>query len=110
VTDHLPGAASQLPPSPPSPPTGRRRPGTNEFAIASFVLALVLVGPGSIVAIVLAHVARRQIAASEGGQGGWGLATAGLVLGWIGVVATLLFVAFLVLALRSTQTAGLLVW
>ena len=39
---------------------------------------------GSIVATVTGHMARKQIAASGGAEGGGGMATTGLVLGWIG--------------------------
>ncbi|MBN2548434.1 MAG: DUF4190 domain-containing protein [Anaerolineales bacterium] len=40
---------------------------------------------GSIVAIVTGMMARKEIRESGGALGGDGLATAGLVLGWIGV-------------------------
>lgn len=40
---------------------------------------------GSIVALVAGYAARREIRAAEGALGGEGLATAGIVLGWIGV-------------------------
>ena len=39
---------------------------------------------GSIVATVTGHMAQKQIAASGGAEGGSGMATTGLVLGWIG--------------------------
>jgi hypothetical protein len=38
---------------------------------------------GSILALVFGYVAKRQIA--ERGEAGTGMATAGIVLGWIGV-------------------------
>jgi len=38
---------------------------------------------GSVLALVFGYLARRQIA--ERGESGAGLATAGIVLGWIGV-------------------------
>ncbi|MGH2819748.1 MAG: DUF4190 domain-containing protein [Actinomycetota bacterium] len=59
---------------------------TNGLAIASLVLSLVwMYGLASIAAIVLGHTARNQVDRSGGAQGGRGLATAGIVLGWIGV-------------------------
>lgn len=41
---------------------------------------------GSILALVFGYSARRQIYASGGSQGGAGMATAGIVLGWIGMI------------------------
>jgi hypothetical protein len=58
----------------------------NGFAIASLVLGIVWVmGIGSILALVFGYVAKGQIDASGGAQGGRGLAIAGIVLGWVGV-------------------------
>jgi Domain of unknown function (DUF4190)/Double zinc ribbon len=66
---------------------------TNGFAVASIALALI---GGSILAIIFGHVALNQIERSGGRQEGRGLATAGLVLGWIEVVvAIIVFVGFL---------------
>ncbi len=68
----------------------RAAPGTNGLAIASLVVGLLWMWwIGSVLAVVFGHVALRQIARSETGQGGRGLAIAGLVLGYIGL-ATLL--------------------
>ena len=55
--------------------------GTNGLAIASFVVALV---GGSLIAVILGHVAKSQIART--GENGDGLATAGLVIGYIGLL------------------------
>ena len=68
-------------------------PQTNVLAILSLVLSLVWVaGLGSIGAVVLGHMAKRQIAASNGRQTGDGLATAGLVIGYIGISLLLIYV------------------
>lgn len=40
---------------------------------------------GSILALIFGYVAKSQIAASGGRQGGRGMATAGIVLGWVGI-------------------------
>jgi hypothetical protein len=50
---------------------------------------------GSILALIFGYVARKQI--RERHEGGGGMATAGIVLGWVGVgvVALLLFVGLL---------------
>jgi len=62
----------------------------NSLAVVSFILGLLgLVGLlpliGSLFAIVLGHMARRQIAADPS-QDGDGLALTGLVVGYIGLV------------------------
>jgi Domain of unknown function (DUF4190) len=68
-------------------------PQTNVLAILSLVFSLVWVaGFGSIGAVVLGHMAKRQIAASNGRQTGDGLATAGLVIGYIGISLLLIYV------------------
>lgn len=65
---------------------------TNGFAIASLVLGILWLGwIGSILAVVFAHVAFRQID-NDPTQSGSGLATAGMILGWIGVATLLLTV------------------
>jgi len=70
---------------------------TNGMAVASLILGIVWIyWIGSVLALVFGYMARRQIA--ERGEGGAGLATAGIVLGWIGVgvlVAMVLVFVFL---------------
>jgi hypothetical protein len=57
---------------------------TNGMAIASMVLGILWIyWIGSILALVFGYVARNQI--RERGEAGGGMATAGIVLGWIGV-------------------------
>jgi len=58
----------------------------NGLAIAS-VLASVLwfAGLGAVLALVFGYRARRQIKDSAGSQTGSGLATVGIILGWIGI-------------------------
>jgi hypothetical protein len=77
-------------------------PSTNGLAIASMVLGILWIWwVGSILALVFGYMAKRQIAESGGSQSGGGMATAGIVLGWIGV-ATL--IGFIVLfAVGSTE-------
>jgi hypothetical protein len=57
------------------------------MAIASLVCGIVNVFPVSIVAIVLGHISLSQISKSAGQLKGKGLAIAGLVLGYFGIVA-----------------------
>lgn len=77
-------------PPPPDPPV------RNGLAIIAF-LASFFVGIGSIPALVFGYTSRRQIDQSDGRQTGRGLASAAIVLGWIGVALTAAFtVAFVV--------------
>lgn len=72
---------------------------TNGMAIASLVLGILWMWwLGSILALIFGYTAKKQIAQSGGLQQGGGLATAGIVLGWIGV-ASLCF--FLLLGLAA---------
>jgi uncharacterized protein DUF4190 len=67
----------------PYQPYGPARP-TNGLAVASMVLGILWIyWIGSILALVFGYVARDQIRRT--GQGGDGMAVAGIVLGWVGV-------------------------
>jgi hypothetical protein len=83
---HAPPPQGYAPPAPPAYPGSQ---GTNGFAIASLVLALVGI---QILAIVFGHVALAQIRRSGGAQRGRGLAIAGLVVGYALLAAGVLFV------------------
>jgi hypothetical protein len=90
-----------LEPQYPSAPGTGAVPGTNVMAILALVFAFVFAPLG----IVFGHIAKRQIRRT--GEGGSGLATAGLVLGYI---FTILFVvswiAIFVLAANSGTTTS----
>jgi hypothetical protein len=61
-------------------------PEINGLAVASLVFGVLwLAGAGAPLALVCGYRARRQITNSAGAQRGYGLATAGIILGWIGV-------------------------
>ncbi|HZK73457.1 MAG TPA: DUF4190 domain-containing protein [Clostridia bacterium] len=76
-------------------------PPTNSFAVASLAFGIIswLVCPfiGGVVAIILGHVARGQIRTS--GEAGSGMAMAGLVLGYIHLVAVALLIFFWIVLL-----------
>lgn len=104
------GYASYNPPGPPGwwlasdgnwyPPQSAvgYPPRTNGMAIASMVLGILwLYWIGSVLALVFGYIARRQIQESRGNQGGAGMATAGIVLGWIGVGILSLFFVFIII-------------
>jgi Domain of unknown function (DUF4190) len=73
---------------------------TNGLSIASLVLGILwIAGLGSILALIFGYVGLRQIRRRH--EGGRGLAIAGVVLGWVGVGLTLLFIALAVIATGS---------
>jgi hypothetical protein len=76
---------------------------TSGFAIASLVLGLV---GGSLLAVIFGHIALRRIKRSWGLLTGRGMAIAGLVLGYIGMVAAIAFAALIVIAYGNYQTAS----
>jgi Domain of unknown function (DUF4190) len=83
-----------------SPPSPARR--TNRWAIAALVCGVgqFLVGtPAAIVAIVAGHKARGQIRRT--GEGGFGMARAGLILGYVGLALTLLAIVVILLLTLS---------
>lgn len=70
-------------------------PQTNGKAIASLVLSLLGI---SILGVIFGHIASSEIKNSAGRQAGSGLATAGIVLGWIGMVGWVFYwIAFAML-------------
>ena len=91
------------------PPAPVAYPRTNPLAITSLVcgIAQIMFGPlATIPAIVCGHVGRSQIRRT--GESGAGMAVAGLVLGYVGLVlgllATLGLVALIVAAAHSGQS------
>jgi hypothetical protein len=93
---------------------------TSTLAIVSLVAGIVglvfLPVVGSVVAVITGHMAKREIRESGGELSGDGLATAGLITGYIGVgfavlgicivLVWLIFVAGF-LGIAFTQTSGL---
>lgn len=73
---------------------------TSTLAIVSLVAGILgwigLLGIGPIVAIVTGHMAKSEIRRSGGTLGGDGLATAGLVLGYLNLALTILVVCLIV--------------
>jgi hypothetical protein len=113
VTGQLPPPVATLPgmllpgmppPAPPylAPGYAQQPPGywqapvaqtTNGFSIASLVLGIVWIfGLGSILAVIFGFVARKQIRNSGGRQTGGGMALAGIILGFVGVVSLVLWI------------------
>lgn len=80
---------SYQPPAGPPPAA----PPNNQMAVGSIIASAIglLCGLGSIIGIVLGVVAKNQIKASNGTQGGDNLATIGIVLGAVGIVLNILW-------------------
>ncbi len=74
---------------------------TNGKATASLVLGILglvilyLIGP--ILALVFGYQAKNEIEASNGTQGGGGAATAGIVMGWIGIGLAVLYLVLVLI-------------
>jgi hypothetical protein len=95
VTSQLPGGGIAL--YAPQPP-----PRTNPLAVAALVCGIgqfFTLGLGTIPAVILGHMSHRQIRRT--GEQGSGLATAGLVLGWIGVALWVIFITIVLFAAVS---------
>jgi hypothetical protein len=78
------------------------------MAIASLILSLVglvsCLTPLGFVGLILGYSARRRIRESRGALGGDGLATAGIVIGWINVAITVLGIAMLILLMAGGRS------
>lgn len=76
---------------------------TNIWAIVSLVSGalawLGFFGLGGIAAVICGHIAKNQIRNSNGLQGGDGIATVGLVLGYLNLALTALGLCLLVLVM-----------
>src|SRR4051794_33451164 len=76
---------------PPSPPPTKT---TNGLAVASLVASVVwFAWLGSICGVIFGHVALHQIKRSEGRQNGYGLAVAGLAIGYLALALLLVKLA-----------------
>lgn len=79
--------------------------GNSGLALASMIVALVSLcvgaGIGGIVAVVLGHMALNQINQSGGMLGGRGQALTGLILGYIEIGLTVIFVILYVVVLSQ---------
>ena len=87
--------SSQTPQGPAYPPPphsypAQPQPATHNMAIVSLIFGILGVvgicpGLGSIIALIAGYSARKSISAEPQRYGGSGLATAGIITGWIGV-------------------------
>lgn len=105
LTTDLPASIPVAPPRP-YPPAPYGPATTSGLAVAALVCGvgqIMFWGVGAIAAIVLGHIARSQIRRT--GQQGAGMALAGLILGYIGLGLTVLFV-LLVIGLIAAAGSG----
>jgi hypothetical protein len=82
---------------PPYPPSGGWGPqSTNGLAVAALILGIVgwlACGVGSVLAIIFGFISHAQIRESQGRQRGSGMATTGIILGFVGVAFFALLIA-----------------
>lgn len=84
------------------PGWGQPADSTNGMAVASLVLGILwLFWVGSVLALVFGYLAKSQM--RQRPQQGGGMATAGIVLGWIGVA---MFAFFFILGVIAGFTGG----
>src|SRR5437867_11371154 len=95
------------PPTPPAPPVSQPVVHTAPTAIWSLVLAVLSFTCGwlftAIPAVICGHIARSKIRKSGGALGGKGIATAGLILGYIALVLGIMGIPLLVSMIQSDR-------
>ena len=85
----------------PAYPAPAASPSTNGLAIASLVLGITWdFWIGSILALILGVVAQKQI--KQNAEAGSGMATAGIILGSVGIATLLYFFIAVIAAIHST--------
>ena len=78
-------------------------PQTSNKAVASLICGVILCFvPSSIAAVILGHLALADIKRSAGRMAGQGMAVAGLVMGYIGILFTAIFAVAILLTMRNT--------
>jgi hypothetical protein len=113
----VPNTSWEQRPQPPAPASRERTPGVVAAPGASSgkAVAALILGIGgltfcplilSVFALVLGYQARAEIDRSGGAVGGRGQATAGIILGWIGVVFLVALIALIVIGLAVGDTSS----
>ena len=104
---HYNGKMADETPRPPPTAVLQMVPRTSALAIWSLILAVFSFTCGwlftAIPAVICGHVARARIRKSGGTLGGKGIATAGLILGYIALVLCLLSIPLLVSMIQSDR-------
>jgi hypothetical protein len=87
--------------------TGRQTSGKSTAALVLGILGLVLCPLiCSVLALIFGYQARREIDQSGGRLTGRGNATAGVVLGWVGVVVVVGFIALVIIGASLDDDGG----
>jgi len=99
------------PPIAPAPPylaaTFNGAQATSGLAIASLLLGILWIyWIGSIVGLVLGYLALREIRRNPHGMEGKGMATAGIILGWVAMATLLLAIAAGIFIWKTNQHPG----
>lgn len=85
---------------------------TSSMAIISLVFGVLawlgIFGFGGIIAVIFGHLAKSEIRRSQGRLGGDGMATAGLVLGYVNIALSLLGLCLFILFWAGVISAPLL--
>ena len=76
----------------------------NVLAIISLIVSIVGFGTLSLVAVILGHLGLSQIKRTP--QQGRPLALAGTIIGYVGILATIVFVIFWVLLFAAAAASG----
>jgi len=83
-------------------------PQNSNKAIASLVCGvLFMCAPASVAAVVLGHLALIDIKRTAGRMAGKGMAIAGLVMGYLGIALTTIYIVFMVFMFRTTMGRGI---
>jgi hypothetical protein len=97
------GVSQPVPQAATAHPEWGAAPQTSSKAVASLICGVILCFvPSSIAAVILGHLALADIKRSAGRKAGQGMAVAGLVMGYIGIVFTAIFAVAILLAMRNT--------
>jgi len=74
------------------------------IALAAGIAQVVLSFIGAIAAVVLGHIALAQI--KRTGDNGYGLALTGLILGYLGIALSILFIGYLIVVSVAGYSSG----
>jgi hypothetical protein len=85
---------------------GPQTPGAATAALILGICSLILCPLCAPFAIFYGSRARKDIDASDGRLTGRGLGTAGVVLGWVAIALTVLFIAFILIAVVAVNNSG----
>jgi len=103
----LSSATASVPGAGAIPPSYAGTPQTSGKAIGSLICGIINIFPLFIVAVILGHLALSDIKKSAGRLGGRGLAIAGLVLGYLGVVFIPIILIIAAIAIPNLLRAGI---